>query len=104
MLGIDPIDGTRHYRDRTGNGYSVMLHARSPETVHYLLVYLPEEGPEGTWLEARADRIVLGSETSPAGRGRCWMRCRPSARTRLKGARAFWSADFRGTTTGWRVR
>jgi 3'(2'), 5'-bisphosphate nucleotidase len=67
VLGIDPIDGTRQYRDRTGNGYSVMLHARSPETVHYSLVYLPEEGPEGTWLEARADRIVLGSDDVTRG-------------------------------------
>jgi len=40
VLGIDPIDGTREYRDRTGDGYAVMLHARTPETVHYSLVYL----------------------------------------------------------------
>jgi 3'(2'), 5'-bisphosphate nucleotidase len=64
VLGIDPIDGTREYRDRTGNGYAIMLHARTPETVHYSLVYLPEEGTEGTWLEARDDRIVLGPDDS----------------------------------------
>ena len=62
VLAIDPIDGTRQYRDRTGNGYSVMLHARTPETVHYSLVYLPQEGPDGTWLEAREDRILLGPD------------------------------------------
>jgi 3'(2'), 5'-bisphosphate nucleotidase len=62
VLGIDPIDGTRKYRDRTGDSYAVMLHARTPETVHYSLVYLPEEGTEGTWLEARDDRIVLGPD------------------------------------------
>jgi len=62
VLAIDPIDGTRQYRDRTGNGYSVMLHARTPATVRYSLVYLPEEGPDGTWLEARDDRIVLGPD------------------------------------------
>ena len=67
VLGIDPIDGTRQYRDRTGNGYAVMLHARSPETVHYSLLYLPEEGPEGTWLEARDDRIVLGPDDVTRG-------------------------------------
>ena len=62
VFGIDPIDGTREYRDRTGNRYAVMLHARTPETVRYSMVYLPEEGPEGTWLEVRDDRIVLGPD------------------------------------------
>src|SRR5262249_45004594 len=62
VLAIDPIDGTRQYRDRTGNGYSVMLHARTPDTVRYSLVFLPEQGPNGTWLEARDDRIVLGPD------------------------------------------
>ena len=62
VLGIDPIDGTREYRDRTGNRYAVMVHARTSETIHYSLVYLPEEGAEGTWLEVRDDRIVLGPD------------------------------------------
>src|SRR6267143_6206820 len=68
VLGIDPIDGTREYRDRTGNRYSVMLHARTSETIRYSMVYLPEEGPEGTWLEVRDGRIVLGPDdhTRPA--------------------------------------
>ena len=68
VLAIDPIDGTRDYRDRIGTRYSVMLHARNSETVHYSMVYLPEEGPEGTWLEVRGDRIVLGPDdhTRPA--------------------------------------
>jgi len=44
-----------------------MLHARSPETVHYSLLYLPEEGLEGTWLEARHDRIVLGPDDVTRG-------------------------------------
>ena len=62
-IAIDPIDGTREYRDRTGNGYSVMLHARTVETVRYSLLYLPEEpGPEGSWLEVRDDRIALGPD------------------------------------------
>jgi 3'(2'), 5'-bisphosphate nucleotidase len=61
-LAIDPIDGTREYRDRTGTRYAVMLHARTAETIHYSLVYLPEEGAEGTWLEVRDDRIVLGPD------------------------------------------
>jgi len=62
VLAIDPIDGTREYRDRTGNRYAVMLHLRTQETIHYSLVYLPEEGAEGTWLEVRSDRMVLGPD------------------------------------------
>ena len=64
VLGIDPIDGTRGYRDRVGTEYAVMLHARTRETVHYSLVYLPEESAEGTWLEVREGRIVLGPDDS----------------------------------------
>jgi 3'(2'), 5'-bisphosphate nucleotidase len=62
VLGIDPIDGTRGYRDRIGTEYAVMLHARTRETIHYSLVYLPEESAEGTWLEVRDGRIVLGPD------------------------------------------
>ena len=67
-LAIDPIDGTRDYRDRTGNGYSVMLHLRSADDIAYSLVYLPEEGAEGTWVEARPGRVVVGPDdhTVPA--------------------------------------
>jgi 3'(2'), 5'-bisphosphate nucleotidase len=61
-LAIDPIDGTRQYRDRTGNAYSVMLHARTVDTFHYSLVYYPEQGPEGTWLEVRGSRLVVGPD------------------------------------------
>src|SRR4030095_6511580 len=62
VLGIDPIDGTRGYRDRIGTEYAVMLHARTRETIHYSLVFLPEESAEGTWLEVRDGRIVLGPD------------------------------------------
>ena len=62
VLAIDPIDGTREYRDRTGTRYAVMLHARTAEALHYSLVYLPEESPDGTWLEVRGDRIALGPD------------------------------------------
>ncbi|MGH7316986.1 MAG: inositol monophosphatase family protein, partial [Candidatus Rokuibacteriota bacterium] len=67
-IALDPIDGTREYRDRTGNGYAVMLHLRTPDTVRYSLVYLPEDGPEGSWLEARESGIRLGPDdfTRPA--------------------------------------
>ena len=61
-IALDPIDGTKAYRDRMGDGYAVMLNLRSAETVHYSLVYLPEMGPDGTWLEAREGRIVCGED------------------------------------------
>jgi 3'(2'), 5'-bisphosphate nucleotidase len=67
VLAIDPIDGTRMYRDRTGNGYAVMLHARTADTVRYSLLYFPEEGVAGTWLEARDDAIVLGPDNVECG-------------------------------------
>lgn len=61
-LSIDPIDGTRQYRDRTGNGYSVLIHLRSAETVHYSLAYTPETGPQGTWVEVVDGKIVCGDD------------------------------------------
>lgn len=61
-LAIDPIDGTREYRDRVGHRYAVMVHARTVETIHYSLVFLPEEGADGTWLEVLGERIALGPD------------------------------------------
>jgi 3'(2'), 5'-bisphosphate nucleotidase len=61
-IAIDPIDGTRAYRDRTGDAYAVMVHVRTPDALVYSLVYLPEESAEGTWLEARDGRVVLGPD------------------------------------------
>jgi 3'(2'), 5'-bisphosphate nucleotidase len=59
---LDPIDGTKQYRDKTGNGYAVMLNLRTVETVHYSLVYIPETGPEGTWVEAAGSTIRCGAD------------------------------------------
>jgi 3'(2'), 5'-bisphosphate nucleotidase len=61
-IALDPIDGTRQYQDRSGNGWSVMLNLRSHETVHYSLVFIPECGEMGTWVEAVGDRIVCGED------------------------------------------
>ena len=61
-IALDPIDGTKQYRDRTGNGYAVMLNLRSVETVHYSLVYLPEDGERGSWVEVTDARIVCGPD------------------------------------------
>jgi len=61
-IAIDPIDGTKQYRDKTGNGYAVMLLARSTKTVHYSLVFIPEQGEHGTWVEVSGDRIAVGED------------------------------------------
>lgn len=66
---IDPIDGTKQYRDRSGQGYSTILTLQSVEDVHYSLVFIPEEGPYGTWVQAVGDTITCGSDdpSRPAG-------------------------------------
>lgn len=61
-IALDPIDGTKQYRDRTGNGYAVMLHLRDSQTLHYSLVFVPETGATGTWVEAIGSRIVCGPD------------------------------------------
>jgi 3'(2'), 5'-bisphosphate nucleotidase len=61
-IGIDPIDGTRCYRDRTGSAWSVMLHLRSKSAVLYSLVHQPEYGSHGWWIEARDGRILTGPD------------------------------------------
>ncbi len=61
-IAIDPIDGTKIYRDRTGNGYACMILLRNRDTVLYTLVHLPEYGPEGWWVEAVDDRVACGPD------------------------------------------
>lgn len=62
VLALDPIDGTRTFRDRTGDGYGVMLHLRDAAQVLYSLVYLPEMGPQGTWVQAYGSTIKYGPD------------------------------------------
>jgi 3'(2'), 5'-bisphosphate nucleotidase len=62
VIALDPIDGTRQFRDRTGNGWGVMLHLRSAEQVHYSLVMVPELGPHGTWVEAFDSTVRCGQD------------------------------------------
>lgn len=68
-ISLDPIDGTKQYRDKTGNGYAVMLHLRNAETVLYSLVFIPEQGEHGWWVEATDERLVCGPDdpARPAG-------------------------------------
>lgn len=67
VVSLDPIDGTKQFRDRTGDGYAVMLHLRDRESVLYSLVYLPEsihEGAtnEGEWVEVRDGAVRCGAD------------------------------------------
>jgi 3'(2'), 5'-bisphosphate nucleotidase len=61
-LALDPIDGTKQYRDKTGNGYSIILTLRSPQSVHFTLVFVPESGPFGSWVQVAGDRILCGPD------------------------------------------
>ena len=61
-ITIDPIDGTKQYRDKSGDGYAIMVQLQSPEDVHYSLVYVPETGEHGTWVEVVDGRIVCGED------------------------------------------
>lgn len=62
VLALDPIDGTRVFRDRAGSGYAVMLHLRTRQEMLYSLVYLPELGPQGTWVQAYGSTIKYGED------------------------------------------
>lgn len=61
-IAIDPIDGTKQFRDRTGDGYSIIVHLHDDSSPHYSLVFAPEMGPTGTWVEVMANRIVCGPD------------------------------------------
>ena len=61
-LAIDPIDGTRHYRDRVGRGYSTIVTLRSVETAHYTLIFVPEGGEAGTWLQVSPAGVAAGAD------------------------------------------
>lgn len=61
-LALDPIDGTKQYRDRNGDGYSVILTLRSVDTLHYTLVFVPESCKEGAWVEVAGKRVVCGPD------------------------------------------
>ena len=61
-ISIDPIDGTKQYRDKTGNGYSIIVHLHDDSTAYYSLVFAPEMGEHGTWVEVTPDRIVCGPD------------------------------------------
>ena len=50
-LCLDPIDGTKQFRDRDGDGWAVMLNLRTDDAVHYSLTFVPDAGESGRWVE-----------------------------------------------------
>lgn len=63
-IALDPIDGTKQFADHSGNGYAVMLHLRTREQVLYSLVFAPEMGEHGTWVEVY-DAVVRCGPDNP---------------------------------------
>lgn len=61
-IAIDPIDGTKAFRDRTGGSYAVMIHCRTTDTVISSLVYAPEMGDHGTWVQVVGDSVKCGPD------------------------------------------
>ena len=61
-IAIDPIDGTKQYRDKTGNGYSIIVHLHTDETPLYSIVFAPEMGEHGTWVEVTQSKLVCGPD------------------------------------------
>ncbi len=62
VIALDPIDGTKQYRDKTGDGYAVMLHLRNATDVLYSLVFVPAKGPHGYWVEVADGRVACGPD------------------------------------------
>jgi 3'(2'), 5'-bisphosphate nucleotidase len=94
VLAIDPIDGTKQYRDRSGNGYAVLLHLRDRDAVHYSLVYVPESGEEGLWVEARGDRVSTGADDWLQPAGEVLRRLPPVERADLPSSKTFYVIGF----------
>ena len=70
-IALDPIDGTKQFRDRSGNGYSVMLHLRNRHDVLFSLVYCPEDGPSGTWTMADGTTLKCGPDDTSVPAVQC---------------------------------
>ncbi|MFN0058155.1 MAG: inositol monophosphatase family protein [Planctomycetota bacterium] len=61
-LAIDPIDGTKQYRDRKGSGYSIIVTLQSRANVEYSLLSIPEEGEHGSWLRIDRAGVRVGAD------------------------------------------
>ena len=73
-IALDPIDGTKQFRDRTGDGYSVMIHLRNRKEVFFSLVFCPEAGPTGTWTLAYGETLKCGPDDTTVSAAECLQR------------------------------
>lgn len=73
-IALDPIDGTKQFRDRTGDGYSVMIHLRNRNEVFFSLVFCPEAGPTGTWTLAYGETLKCGPDDTTVSAAECLQR------------------------------
>ena len=76
-IALDPIDGTKYFSERTGNGYAVMLHLRTKDEVLYSLVYAPEMEEQGSWTEAYGQTVKTGGD-NPRIPAVAWLRNMPA--------------------------
>ncbi len=82
-IALDPIDGTKYFSERTGNGYAVMLHLRTRDEVLYSLVYAPEMGlkvPDRSVWPHRQNRKRQSPDPSVA-----WLRNLPAVTPSSRG-------------------
>jgi len=95
VLSLDPIDGTKQFRDRSGDGYAVMLHLRDPQTVHYSLVYLPEAiDGGGQWVEVRDGQVKCGPDNTSRTASDVLKRLRPCNDIRAKDQQGIYLIGF----------
>lgn len=93
-IALDPIDGTKDFRDRTGDGYSVMLHLRTRDEVLYSLVYSPEAGRSGTWVQAYGETLKCGPDETSVSAGDCLERMPPIDRAHRPDSRKIYLIGF----------
>lgn len=70
-IALDPIDGTKQFRDRTGDGYAVMIHLRDDAQLYYSLVFAPESGPSGTWTQVYGETVKTGPDETSLTAAEC---------------------------------
>ena len=61
-IALDPIDGTKQFRDHTGDGWAVMTHVRTEETVVGSLILVPQSGAHGVWVQAYGETVKCGAD------------------------------------------
>jgi 3'(2'), 5'-bisphosphate nucleotidase len=93
-IALDPIDGTKYFQDRTGNGYAVMIHLRTDDDVLYSLVFAPESGPTGVWTQAYGKVVKTGPDDLSLSAGECLERMPPVDRARRPDSKKIYLIGF----------